>query len=531
MESPGISRRGLMVGGIASAALGTALATLGPGSARASATAAGAGPDPAKVPHTYFAFDTGLWNGHLMRNCEIRMGHFIKDDANNPLFREGVFESPRLPWEPRYDNGYPNVFWDPEHRKYRCYYTLFVRDPASLNTSPEERRTKDYVISGRQTGLCYAESTDGVHWVKPKLGIVEFDGSTDNNILFTDVQGTSVLYDPADPDPARRYKLLTLKEKGGTSLCTAFSADGVQFTPLRPWPANSPVPGGDCHNLVFRDSASGQFVLITRLWDSNIRVSAMSTSEDFLNWTKPVEIHRGSGFESQIYSMPVFEYEGLYLGLASVYHDGDTALANYDTVDLDLQWSVNTTEWNQVALADSTFIPHGPGTDAYPRGAFDSSVIFASVPILEDDKLWFYYMGGKGRHTGWRETSLGRGYVQKDRFAYYGSRLGNQPMELTTQGLNFHADNLQILADIEPGGWLTAELRNTAGTVVQAGFEASRSRLEDTGGGWRQIRWEGKSVRELDPKGFFALRLVSQKAKIWAVRGDIHVRPLKYEKP
>ena len=33
------------------------------------------------------------------------------------------------------------------------------------------------------TRLCYAESRDGIHWVKPNLGICEFNGSRDNNII------------------------------------------------------------------------------------------------------------------------------------------------------------------------------------------------------------------------------------------------------------------------------------------------------------------------------------------------------------
>lgn len=229
--------------------------------------------------------------------------------------------------------------------------------------------------------------------------------------------------------------------------------------------------------------------------------------------------------------MPVFEYEGLYLGLASMYKDGDTSLPDYDTVDLDLTWSINTTEWNKASTAEDTFIPHGPGMGKYPDGAFDSSVIFSSIPVVEEDKLWFYYMGGKGLHTGWRETALGRGHVLKDRFASYSPRQGNQPMEVTTQGLNFHADNLKILADVEPGGWIKAELRNTGGTVVQTGFEADNSNLTELGGGWKKVSWQGKSPLDLPRTGFYALKITSQKAKIWAVGGDIHVRPLKYQKP
>ncbi|MCX4799489.1 MULTISPECIES: hypothetical protein [unclassified Streptomyces] len=533
-----VTRRGVLLGGLAATAMGAAgtLAAAGPSSASPSAAAPTAGispsTDPTRGPHKYFAFDTGIWNGHRgMANCRIEMGDFVKDEEHNPLFREGIFENPRLPWEPRFDNGYPNVFWDPEHKKFRCYYTLFLRDPASLDTPPEERRGRDYVIANRETGCCYAESTDGVHWTKPKLGLVSFDGSKDNNILFEHVQGTSVLYDPADPDPTRRYKLITLREADKASLCVAFSSDGIHFSDLKPWPANSPSPGADCHNLVFRDSRTSEYVLITRLWDSNIRVSAMSRSTDFINWSKPVEVHRGNGFDSQIYSMPVFEYGGLYLGLASLYRDGDTTLPYYDTVDLALQWSINLTEWNNVALDDSTLIPHGKGMEKYPRGDFDSSVIFSSVPVEIDDKLYFYYMGGKGRHTDWRESALGRGYIEKDKFACYGSRRGNQPSSITSQGFNFFGENVELLVDIEDGGRIEVDLMNQGGTVVQPGFEADNSTLRDLGNGWHRLTWRNSSVMTLNRESFYAMRITMRKAKLWAIQGDLYVRPLKYAKP
>jgi hypothetical protein len=533
-----MTRRGVLLGGLAATAMGAAgtLAAAGPSSAGplvATPTASGSPlADPTSRPHKYFAFDTGIWNGHRgMANCQIKMGSFVKDVDHNPLFREGIFENPRLPWEPRFDNGYPNIFWDPKHKKFRCYYTLFLRDPASLNTSPEERSGRDYVIANRETGCCYAESTDGVHWTKPKLGLVSFDGSKDNNILFEHVQGTSVLYDPADPDPTRRYKLITLREAGGTSLCVAFSSDGIHFSDLKPWPANSPSPGADCHNLVFRDSRTNEYVLITRLWDSNIRVSAMSRSTDFINWSKPVEVHRGNGFDSQIYSMPVFEYGDLYVGLASLYRDGDTTLPHYDTVDLALQWSINLTEWNNVAPEDSTFIPHGKGMGKYPRGDFDSSVIFSSIPVEIEDKLYFYYMGGKGQHTGWRESALGRGYIEKDKFACYGSRTGNRPSSLTSQGFNFFGENVELLVDIEDGGWVKVDLMNQGGTVVQNGFEADNSTLRDLGNGWHQLTWHNSSVMNLNRESFYAMRITMQKANLWAIQGDLYVRPLKYAKP
>ena len=64
--------------------------------------------------------------------------------------------------------------------------------------------------------MCYAESKDGVNWTKPELGLVEFNGNKKNNICL--IEGPvhsmtrvddflSVLYEPDDPDPSRRYKV------------------------------------------------------------------------------------------------------------------------------------------------------------------------------------------------------------------------------------------------------------------------------------------------------------------------------------
>ncbi len=50
---------------------------------------------------------------------------------------------------------------------------------------------------------CYFESDDGMNWRRPNLGIVEFGGSKDNNLI-ADNPGT-VFIDPAGP-PEERYK-------------------------------------------------------------------------------------------------------------------------------------------------------------------------------------------------------------------------------------------------------------------------------------------------------------------------------------
>jgi len=65
-------------------------------------------------------------------------------------------------------------------------------------------------IDTRGWRALYAESEDGVRWVKPNLGLVEFRGSRDNNIVLMPegFRGyhIMVLHEPEDPDPTRHFK-------------------------------------------------------------------------------------------------------------------------------------------------------------------------------------------------------------------------------------------------------------------------------------------------------------------------------------
>ncbi|MBM4401549.1 MAG: hypothetical protein FJ045_06330, partial [Crenarchaeota archaeon] len=61
--------------------------------------------------------------------------------------------------------------------------------------------------------LCYAVSRDGVNWEKPALGLVSYGGNTQNNLVdFSDkehsVEEAVVIYEPDDPNPDRRFKMV-----------------------------------------------------------------------------------------------------------------------------------------------------------------------------------------------------------------------------------------------------------------------------------------------------------------------------------
>ena len=90
--------------------------------------------------------------------------------------------------------------------------------------------------------ICYAESTDCLHWVKPELGLFDFNGSKDNNIIIDEslhpnIDNFFVFKDtnPACP-PERLFKAVSLYNfptengpdpEGG--LRVYYSADGIHF--------------------------------------------------------------------------------------------------------------------------------------------------------------------------------------------------------------------------------------------------------------------------------------------------------------
>ena len=313
----------------------------------------------------------------------------IEKEPRNPLFVEDKS------WEVRFDNLYANVMFDQAQGLYRVWYSPFIMDEVTSSTPPDAREGVPYKPGKREMGVCYAVSKDGLRWEKPNLGIVEFDGSTANNIVMRHVHGSGVFRDPRDPDPERRYKAFL--QKG-----IATSPDGLHWTGLIPCPEIEAQ--GDTHNNALWVADAGKYVGITRLWGDGQRIVGRTESTDYRRWTKAVEVLRGDE-RWQTYAMPVFAYAQGYLGLVMVF---DT---KQDVVDCELAWSADTVEWDRIR----------PGTPLIPRGpvgCFDSHCIYAAAyPVILPDEIRLYYGGSNGPHTAWRDGGLGLARLRPDGFA------------------------------------------------------------------------------------------------------------------
>ena len=57
---------------------------------------------------------------------------------------------------------------------------LFIEDKATV----EERKKTRYRARGREMGICYATSKDGLVWKKPELGLMNYDPKNRSNRAF-----------------------------------------------------------------------------------------------------------------------------------------------------------------------------------------------------------------------------------------------------------------------------------------------------------------------------------------------------------
>lgn len=214
-----------------------------------------------------------------------------------PVVRE-IALSADQPWE---SGGvhYSSVLKDGD--RYRMWYRADGIDP-----------NKDM-----ESYSCYAESSDGVHWEKPNLGIVEYQGSTQNNIFYP-TEGfpainPSVILDKGAP-PSERYKMIV---QGKGNILGYTSPDGIRWEQLPNNPIQTERPF-DSHNVLLWDDERQRYVIYMRgvsesvpgtlIWNDERqgydhsppgtfngghRAIRRSESKDFVNWTRPEMVFDG----------------------------------------------------------------------------------------------------------------------------------------------------------------------------------------------------------------------------------------------
>ncbi len=242
----------------------------------------------------------------------------VRLKLHRPVRREVVFRSDAA-WEGN-GSAYQSVF--PDGDRIRIYYR------GGHHPNSKAHRTK----KNSWETLCVAESTDGLHWTRPELRIVEFEGSMKNNLVLNEpmvskIGGspahTSVFRDtnPDCPDD-ERYKIVIVGRKP-RGLYLMVSADGYHFQ-LKSSKPFTTKGAFDSQNLMFWDSVNGVYREYHRAFDQGVRGIMTAASKTPGTFPQPEWLAYPHAAEQALYTnqvQPYYRAPHIFMGFPMRYND------------------------------------------------------------------------------------------------------------------------------------------------------------------------------------------------------------------
>ena len=393
----------------------------------------------------------------------------------------------QYPWEEEVNIGengkrtlvYGTAFFDPLEGEYRMWY-MGRMGGNSLYVIPELEIPGENIHNDLTS---FATSRDGVHWDRPNLGVVHFDGDLKNNIML-DFHGVSVFLDEDEPDPNQRYKAIGFMRRFH-EIRMCFSPDGIHWT--APQFATDRgnegafnacyVPGTDNYvagSLERSTDPAHQYIDADGDPQGKRVVAVLRTdSKDLTDWVHKRFINPDGldDPDTQFYGMTPFTYgdSGLILGFLHVFHVIDPAAGFHDgPIDAQLVYSRNGLTWKRLDDRQPV-IPLGP------PGSFDGGMIMQSANgvFLEDDELVAYYTASPDTHGSQFTLTVGRASWPRDRLValHADGVLGT----VTTQPFVLAGEILRVNVDAT-GGNLQVEVLDEAGSPIP-GFTLADANL------------------------------------------------------
>lgn len=468
----------------------------------------------------YF-FDNGIVGA--VQNI-TRTVHSPRKIDNNP-----VIQSDR-PWEhiTYFTFNSWHLWHDAATGRTNCIYEDWWLDRDRL---VQEGRGTIHAWAHSRMRQLYAYSADGEEWTKPPMGIVEEEGH-DTNIVFGSeefgsVHAPTILDDPWETDPERRFKALYFHvppgsgEVGGGLPMVAHSPDGIKWTPVD----EPPVVGNkrarlDDGGSVAADPETGGYLAITRHpfmsgGPDYVRVPAfgptggtpsydlatdlpqrrnrrrifLMESSDFKHWSTPRLVLAPDpeidNLDTAFYGMKIQRVGSQWLGFLNVFN----MVAN--TMHVELTHSRDGRIWRRVA-------PGRPWLEPGSPGEWDQFMVNINTAPLEvdDDELRVYFGGAKNHHDWWfagpaenRDDPsrwdhapevedmgevgycLGLAKLRRDGFVSLGASLEREGL-VVTEPFIAEGDKLVINACCEAGGYVKVEVTDGHDRPVAGGAEA-----------------------------------------------------------
>ncbi len=428
---------------------------------------------------------------------------------------EGVAFKFDLPWEGAF-SAYCTVIHDGNH--YRLYY-----------------RGK---ASGKGDGVgedtCVADSDDGLHWVKPKLGIVEIDGNKENNAILklNDLSHNFSPFLDENPagDPKQKFKAIAGSAR--TGLIAFTSPDGLHWEKLREAPVlnRADLPYHDVfdsQNLVFWSVLEKRYVMFFRVYKDKMRRIARAESDDFVNW-KNVQLmeYRGADgkptviehlYTSQTH--PYFRAPQLYVSLAARFMLGRQVITEEEAKAINVHPSYFKDTSDAIFMTsrggniyDRTFL----GAFVRPGIGAHNWVSRTTYPALNVVQTGPTEMSAYVNQDYAQPTAHVRRYSMRlDGFASV--RAPYEGGEMVTKPFTFQGDRLMLNFATSAAGGIKVEIQNAAGEPVPVftladSTEVIGNEIE------RSVKWKGNDDVSRLAGQPIRLRFVMKDADIYALQ-------------
>jgi hypothetical protein len=306
------------------------------------------------------------------------------------------------------------VVRDPKNGLFRMVYTDWDKP---------EIHAQETAMGQSRFYILYAESEDGIHWRKPKLGIHKI-GGRDTNVIIPNAYNLGLVLDSHEKDEDKRFKgVFTEFLPGGdcAGVVAATSGDLIHWTRR----SESPVLGRSGSRLddviiLHYDPFGRIFVMNTRHYDMyavarnlpnpvvgqwvppyypldwrrvNKRRVWQSESADLIHWTEPypalVPEDGLDDLDETFYGLSQLPVGSVTMGFLNIY--------NYtpNTMRVRLVYSRNGKTWEHLNKRQPFLTPGGEGKwDAH-------MVTIPTKPIPVGDELFVFFGGSRNHHDWW----------------------------------------------------------------------------------------------------------------------------------
>ncbi len=431
---------------------------------------------------------------------------------HSPTRAEKVLEFDK-PWEGS-TCGFFTVLED--NGLFRLYYRGSATNPLG-----NDRHTDQNPLT-----VCYAESRDGVHWIRPNLGLVEFRGSKENNIMWMGQEALAFApfldKNPATP-PAERYKATAAGIVPGRkqyALIGFTSPDGLRWTKLAD---RSIIPDDtsnafDSQNVAFWDTNREKYVAFYRAQKAGTRWTKFAESKDFASW--PAEsmawFDYGDVPMEQLYTNAATPYKRaphIYIGFPNRYqphrslpNQGRNAGIN----DAVFMSSRDGQHWDRRFL-ESFLRPGRDELNWTDRNNYIAAGLIQTAP----DELSLYFSQNYRHDT----AHLRRGVLRLDGMVSVNA--GYHGGEFVTKPFTYQGDSLVLNFETSAAGSIRLELQDERGRPI-SGYELENfpplwgDKIEHTVAWTANPQW-GTSLKKLEGLPI-RLRVVLRDADLYSMQ-------------